>query len=245
MNDSFLPQEYTEQKIDRRTHVMAMLLFFIVMGAVFTAFIWKRDEWKRVESVRQDVEQRYEQAGVEVEELMALKVTQQATVNRAELAAALVEKVPRSILLAELINHMPPGLGLLEFKLESSRILPPKSDKNKSAKGRKPRSGPRDNGQNEIPKPPQYDSRLSLTGFAPTDVHVSEFLAQLNAHPLLRNVNLVSSQETIKKDKTIREFKLTASLEHDADVRTLSTRDVPRSDSRNLLMSLGDATHDD
>ena len=245
MNDSFLPQEYTEQKIDRRTHVMAMLLFFIVMGAVFAAFIWKRDEWKRVESVRQEIEQRYEAAGVEVEELMALKVAQQTTVNRAELAAALVEKVPRSILLAELINHMPPGLGLLEFKLESSRILPPKSDKNKSAKGRKSRSGTRSVGEKVIPKPPQYDSRLSLTGFAPTDVHVSEFLAELNGHPLLRNVNLVSSKETIEEDRTIREFKLTASLQQNADVRSLASEETPASSSRNVFISSGVSSHDE
>ena len=244
MNDSFLPQEYTAQKIDRRTHVMAMLLFFVVMGAVFAAFIWKRDEWKRVESVREEIEQRYAEAGVEVEELMALKVTQQATIDRAELAAALVEKVPRSILLAELINHMPPGLGLLEFRLESSRILPPKSDKNKSAKGRKSRTGSRSAVSKVVPKPPQYDSRLSLTGFAPTDVHVSEFLAELNGHALLRNVNLVSSRETIKEDKTIREFKLTASLHRDADVRSLRQHGR-ESEPTGLFMSSGDTINDE
>jgi hypothetical protein len=245
MNDSFLPQEYTEQKIDRRTHVMAMLLFFIVMGAVFTAFIWKRDEWKRVESVRQEIEQRYEAAGVEVEELMALKIAQQTTVNRAELAAALVEKVPRSILLAELINHMPPGLGLLEFKLESSRILPSKSDANKSENGRKSRSNTRSATEKTIPKPPQYDSRISLTGFAPTDVHVSEFLSELNGHPLLRTVNLVSSKETIEEDRTIREFKLTASLEQNADVRTLTSGNGLSSRVDATPVSPGDTDHDE
>lgn len=220
MNDSFLPTEYTEQRIDRRTHVMAMLLFIVVLAAVFAAFMWKRNEWKQVEQVRRDVELRYEAAGAEVEQVMKLKVAQQATVNRAELAAALVEKVPRSILLAELINHMPTGLGLIELKLESTRIIEP--DKSKKTKGRKNRTGTRVQKQDERPEAPRYDTRLSLTGFAPTDVHVSEFLSALNDHPLLENVNLVSSQETIAEDRTIREFKLTASLPANADVRVLA-----------------------
>lgn len=221
MNDSFLPNEYTEQRIDRRTHVMAMFLFVVVLVAVFAAFLWKRNEWKQAEHVRQEVEQRYEAAGAEVAQLMILKIAQQATITRAELAAALVEKVPRSILLAELINHMPPGLGLLEFKLESSRIVDPEQNKGKTANGRKARSDTRIQKQNERPEAPRYNTRLSLTGFAPTDVHVSEFLAALNEHPLLENVNLVSSQETVAEERTIREFKLTASLSSNADVRYL------------------------
>jgi len=222
MNDSFLPNEYTEQRIDRRTHVMAMLLFVVVLVAVFAAFLWKRNEWKQVEHVRQEVEERYEAAGAEVTQLMMLKVAQQVTITRAELAAALVEKVPRSILLAELINHMPAGLGLLEFKLESSRIVDPEKNKGKNSKGRKSRAGTRNQKQDERPEAPRYNTRLSLTGFAPTDVHVSEFLAALNDHMLLENVNLVSSQETVAEDRTIREFKLTAVLPSNADVRTLS-----------------------
>ncbi|MCH2133989.1 MAG: PilN domain-containing protein [Phycisphaerales bacterium] len=224
MNDSFLPTEYTEQRIDRRTHILAMLLFIVVMAAVFTAFLWKRNEWKQVELVRQDVETRYQAAGEKVNHLMELKEAQQATVRRAELAAALVEKVPRSILLAELINNMPPGLGLHELTLDSTRLIAPKETA--SATGRKPRSDTRTAKANEPPEPPRYHTRLALTGFAPTDVHVSEFLSALNDHPLLVDVNLVSSQETVSEDRTVREFKLTASLQPMADVRSLGGNHV-------------------
>lgn len=241
MNDSFLPNEYTEQRIDRRTHVMAMFLFAVVLVAVFAAFLWKRNEWKQVERVRQEVEERYEAAGTEVAQLMILKFAQQATITRAELAAALVEKVPRSVLLAELINHMPSGLGLLEFKLESSRIVDPEKNKGKNSQGRKPRSGTRTQKQDVRPVAPRYNTLLSLTGFAPTDVHVSEFLAALNGHPLLENVNLVSSQETVAEERTIREFKLTAVLSPNADVRTLSFSNTSGSDFLSRLSRVGES----
>ena len=220
MNDSFLPAEYTEQRVDRRTHILAFLLFAVVMTAVCAAFFWKRDQWKQVERIRQDVELRYQAAGAEVGQLLALKESQQATVHKAELAAALVEKVPRSILLAELINSMPTGLGLHAMRLESSRILP--EPPAAATGGRKSRAAPRSPAASVQPLAPVYTSRLALTGFAPTDVHVSEFLAALNAHPLLTGVNLVSSQETTVEDRMIREFKLTAQLKPSADVRELS-----------------------
>lgn len=242
MNDSFLPNEYTEQRIDRRTHVMAMFLFVVVLAAVFAAFLWKRHEWKQVENVRQEVEERYEAAGAEVAQLMMLKIAQQVTISRAELAAALVEKVPRSILLAELINHMPAGLGLLEFKLESSRIVDPDKNKGKKTKGRKQRAGTRTEKKDEVLEAPRYNTRLSLTGFAPTDVHVSEFLAALNEHLLLENVNLVSSQETVAENRTIREFKLTAMLPPNADVRTLGSLNNREGDLRSRLTKVEEST---
>ena len=155
MNDSFLPTEYTEQRIDRRPHILAMLLFIVVMAAVFTAFLWKRNEWKQVELVRQDVETRYQAAGEKVNHLMELKEAQQATVRRAELAAALVEKVPRSILLAELINNMPPGLGLHELTLDSTRLIAPKKPLPPQAASPDPTPGP--------PRPMNHPSLPGIT----------------------------------------------------------------------------------
>ena len=244
MSDCFLPNEYTEQRIDRRTHILAMLLFIVVMAAVFAAFLWKRNEWKRVEVIRHEVETRYEAAGTEVAQLMLLKMAQQMTISRAELAAALVEKVPRSILLAELINNMPPGLGLVEFKLESTRIVEQPPPNEKAAQGRKARSGTRKAEAEEAPRPPRYLTQLSLTGFAPTDVHVSEFLSALNDHPLLVNVNLVSSEETVAEDRTIREFKLTASIPADADVRLLSNGLTASARSRDRVAKAEGALHE-
>jgi Tfp pilus assembly protein PilN len=237
MNDSFLPPEYTELRTDRRTHVLAMLLFAIILVAVLAAFAWKRDEWRQIEQVHREVEARYIAAGAEVEQLMTLKKAQETTLRRAELAAALVEKVPRSILLAELVNSMPPGLGLHEFRLDSKRIIvKPPTD---ASAGRKPRGGTRSPVKDSRPEPPQYDTKLSLTGFAPTDVHVSEFLAALNAHPLLDNVNLVSSKETMSQDRTVREFKLTATLARKADVRFLAAGRFENGHQQSLVRAQG------
>ena len=219
MNDSFLPVEYTEQRRDRGTHILAMLLFITVMTGVVSAFLWKRTEWRKVEEVRKQVEIRYEQAGIEVGQLMLLQQAQQATIEKAELAAALVEKVPRSILLAELINHMPPGLGLDELKLESTRIII-KPDP-KDTKGHKGRSAVRSAEDKGPPAAPIYDTRLSLTGFAATDVHVSEFLAALNDHVLFQDVNLVSSRENISDNQVSREFRIKMKLRREADSRAL------------------------
>ena len=236
MNDSFLPVEYTEQRRDRRTHILAMLLFITVMGGVVSAFIWKRSEWRKIEQVRQAVETRYNAAGIEVGQLMLLQKAQQATIEKAELAAALVEKVPRSILLAELINHMPSGLGLHDLKLESTRIIAKPASTEQA--GNKGRSATRRTETAGPPTAPVYDTRLSLTGFAATDVHVSEFLSELNEHALFEDVNLVSSQENISDNQVTRQFKIRMRLRRDADSRSLAGTGIGSNRNRDALVEV-------
>src|SRR5207248_9374837 len=44
---------------------------------------------------------------------------QRTMAHQAELTASLLEKVPRSFVLAELTNGMPPGVSLLDFQLDA------------------------------------------------------------------------------------------------------------------------------
>jgi hypothetical protein len=58
---------------------------------------------------------------------------------------------------------------------------------------------------------------VSLLGFAPTDVHVSAFLAALNEHPLLENVSLHFSEEIDLNELSVRQFRIKVELGPDAD----------------------------
>ena len=43
-NTSFLPEDYLDQKADRRTNVVSLTLFGIVMVAVFAAFLFTNQQ---------------------------------------------------------------------------------------------------------------------------------------------------------------------------------------------------------
>ncbi|MFQ5766249.1 MAG: hypothetical protein ACE5GT_15110, partial [Rhodospirillales bacterium] len=68
----------------------------------------------------------YHDAAFQIERLNELQEQKDQMLHKAELAAALVERVPRSILMAELINRMPPRLGLVEFELKSDKMKAPR-----------------------------------------------------------------------------------------------------------------------
>ena len=75
----------------------------------------------------------------------------------------------------------------------------------------------------------RYRTDIALLGFAPTDLQVSTFLAELNAHPLLEQVALQFSEETEMDGVSVRQFRMTCSLGPDADIRAIEPR---RADAR-------------
>ncbi|MDP6987661.1 MAG: PilN domain-containing protein [Phycisphaerales bacterium] len=212
-NDDFLPSEYIEHKQDRRMHFAAISLFAVVLSGVVIAFFITRSDWHRVKEIREQVSIRYAEAADQVRILSELEDRQARISERAELAASLIDRLPRSVLLSEFINRMPEGLGLLEFEL-TSHLLPPTQPESESGPSNRPRRGHTTAEAQADPRvePPRWRTEVSLLGFAPTDVHVSAFLSALNEHPLLENVSLHFSEEIDLNELAVRQFRIQVEL---------------------------------
>ncbi|MDP7070834.1 MAG: hypothetical protein QF561_05750 [Phycisphaerales bacterium] len=221
--DDFLPQEYIEHRQDRRMHMAAVGLFAIVLCGVAIAFAVTRADWRHIRGIRDQVSLRYEEAADQVRTLATLEERQARIAERAELAASLIDRLPRSVLLAEFINRMPSDLGLLEFELTAHQLAPAHAA-DADAPANLPSRGRTSAEVAEDPRvePPRWRTEISLLGFAPTDVHVSAFLAALNEHPLLEDVNLQFSEEIDLNDVAVRQFRIKARLGPDADCRSLT-----------------------
>jgi Tfp pilus assembly protein PilN len=249
---SFLPEDYLDQKAERRTNLISLSLFGIVMVSVFAAFLVTNRQWSQVKSARASINEQYEHAAAQIETLNELEQQKNQMLTKARLAAALVERVPRSILLAELINRMPNRLGLLEFELESQVVKPARERPGRRATTS--RLGPkRAMTREEAAKlqeekkiePPRYHVSLRMVGVAPTDVEVSQYISQLNAYPLLKDVNLEYSEERKFEGEKMRQFEIKMTLNPKADVRdadpTMKRNSVgdPMSDQRKILPGVG------
>ena len=248
---SFLPEDYLAQKQERRTNFVCLLLFAIVMSSVVGAFLVTNQQWAQVKSDQRVINTRYQEAGKQIHELAELERQRDEMLHKAEIAAALVERVPRSILLAELINRMPSQLGLLEFELRSTRLQAPRTTDRDSGRPERlsgrGRAATREEKGEETDRVdvPRYRVTLGLTGVAPTDIEVSRFLMELNSYRLLRDVTLVYSEEREIEGRKVRQFRINMLLAPDADVRQIDPLQIPR--MRNPMrdeMMIGDSPMD-
>lgn len=217
---SFLPEDYLAKKARRRANILCGALSVVVMGTIGTAFALSERSMQGLDADLAAVEARYAEAASQIEAVKTMHAKQRQIVQHAELAAALVERVPRSNLLAAFTNALPPGVSLLELSLESKPRTPPPTAAPTGGTAFDARvaaaagGGPR----KAAAEPPRYDVFLRLTGVADNEVQVGEFITKLNRSPLLRDVNPVLIDAFVKDKATLRRFQLEMMVHPDADV---------------------------
>jgi Tfp pilus assembly protein PilN len=218
---SFLPDDYLERKGRRRANAVCAALSVVVMGAIASAFWLTERTMSDVEARAAKVDAAFTEAARSIEQVNKMKAQQRKIVHQAELAASLVEKVPRSNILAAFTNALPPGTSLLDLSLESrvkaAPVAPvdPRANKKKNNNngGKDPNAAP------PPPAPVQYDVHIKLTGIADSDVQVAEFMSKLTACPLVKDVNLVITDVFKQSDREMRKFQIEMVQHPQAEVK--------------------------
>jgi Tfp pilus assembly protein PilN len=218
---SFLPEDYVREARERRSGLVALVLFIVVMGAVFSAFLVTNRQWAAVRSEQNTINEQTESAAKQIAEMKRLEGMRSQMVEKAELARGLIEPVPRSVLLACMVNTMPANLSLLEFDMKSEELRSNKqaAQVKADAKARRMTKGP---AQPETPAKPEAVRRrvvVTVTGVAPDDLDVSRWMGALARIPFLSGIRLEVSEEKELKGVALRQFKISMRIEPEADVR--------------------------
>ena len=201
---SFLPDDYLQRKNRRRANLLCGTLSLLVMGAIASAFMLTERTMKDLEERQKDVDAAYAGAAKRIEQINQLRKQQRTIYQRVELAASLVEKVPRSNLLAEFTNCLPDGVSLVDFSMEGkeakqataaageeSSFEKKKKERAKKGKGKK---GAKTEEEEPQVKAKVYDFTLKVTGLADTDEQVSDYVDALEASDLIKDVNWALSE---------------------------------------------------
>lgn len=225
---SFLPDDYLERKAQRRTNVICALLFAVVISAIGGTFTMDERSTAAVQTEHKSVEQKYTEAAKRIQLKQDLEKKQATMERQAELSASLLEKVPRSFMLAKVTNSLPAGVSLIDMIMESklrSSVTSTAGPKPAFEQKRAKTDPKKDPNAKDAPAAPQqqakvYDVNLKITGVALTDVHVAQFIAKLNTLNIFKDVNLVISDEykDSEEGRQLRKFSLEASLNPAAEV---------------------------
>lgn len=236
---SFLPDDYLERKARRRTNAICAILFCVVIGAIGAAFTVTERSMKEIDAQFAAVQQQYTDAAKRIEQVQQMQEKQRTMAHQAELTASLLEKVPRSFILAELTNGMPSGVSLLDFNLDARLLTgpppPPKTQfeiRKAEVSGVAPGTGVPTSSQ-----PRSYEVTMRATGVAMDDVQVSQFITKMNQSRFLRDVNLLYTDEFTPGQKDgdkLRKFQIEMSLDPHAVVDAETAQNQMKSASTAL-----------
>ena len=157
--------------------------------------------------------QRFIAAKDRIEEMDAYELRVERMVDKAHIAVGLVDTVPRSNLLAQIVRQMPLELSLTRFSLQTTEIKPVKAKpKAVATLGSKRRSGGGGRSAEEVeavrPEPRRWKAEIQLDGLAPSLDEVSRFIDALVGgdvdsailHGVWVNFNDSSTNEIVSAD---------------------------------------------
>ncbi len=214
---NLLPRDYLKRRLERRNDVILTVLFALVMAGVISATAMSERSWDHTVNVAEQVDKSYAQAAQLIEQLQHLEEKKNNVLQRAEQTASLMERVPRSYLLATVTNALPPDASMTSFHLTTERIeqgaAAQSADAGESASRFQAVSAQR------FPGEVVARVKLEVSGLAGTDVDVARFMSNMSVNPLVESVDLVYSEERLVEDDTpVRAFQVTVCMKPGADV---------------------------
>ena len=248
LDSSFLPEDYLKKKAERRTNVLAIVLFVVVTFGVVGAFFVTNRQWHDVRQYQKSVNVRFARAAEDIERLKELEEQGDQLQEKAELTMVLIEKVPRTRLLAELINRMPKNMKLMELQIESERLDKPlrakrarRAPANDTASSLTKRQR-RGKGAEKADEPPpvmapRYDTSITILGVGPKNTEVARYLSSLQQCDLLTNVELVSTEQTTINDRDLVKYRIEADLRSGVDARSVEPLKAKRKEDPFRLAS--------
>lgn len=214
---NLLPEDYVERRWRRRAKLVCLILFILVMAGVLGAQGVSECSARRARQVLRRVDADYAEAARLIQQMQRLEAQERSLRSSAELTASLIERVPRSTLLAVIAQALPEHASLLSLELQVQRVV----------RGPGPAAGRARTrfdalSHKQAPDPPSTSLIMEITGLAGTDVEVGRLIANLARNPLIASVDLVYSQEKLIDKTLVREFQVKAELKPKADAIDLA-----------------------
>ena len=219
-HQDFLPQEYLDKRIQRRTNFISLTLFVIVMGSVIAAYMVTDQQRVAKKHEMRQVGAQFNRAAEQIDELESLKQRKAQMLAKAEVTGMLTERPNRTLLLSELINRMPATLSLLSFEMNTSIVRRAAVEQTAMQRGRNEARRRRAGGGDDEPQSQVQPTEVSIeiVGVAPTNAELSQFLSAIQRCPLYKDVNMVSSVQTNVEGQAMYRFRLVMNVDQELDL---------------------------
>lgn len=224
-NINFVPDDYVQNNESRRTNLIYLVLFAVVMVALCSSFITIKIRQKACIIKEKLVSTKMAKIQKAIKQFEELQSKRGAMMRTALTTAELLEPVPRSVLLASLTNNLPQGVSLLKVSLvqkepkQTSRVA--STSKYQAEQAKKVAAA-----KEKVSREKLLETHIDIDGMAPSDLQVAAYIERLSNSSLLDNVALVESKEhKVEDSTTFRQFKLTAMLTKDVP---LTKEDIKR-----------------
>ncbi|MCD6365740.1 MAG: hypothetical protein J7M14_07680, partial [Planctomycetes bacterium] len=172
---NLLPDDYIKRRLQSRANIVCLGLFVVIIVAIICAYWVTSASVRRTVEVRDRINAKYIEATRLIEQMQQLEAQKSLMLQKAQATALLVERVPRSVLLAVITNARPDNTSLLQISLTTTK-------QNSPAKGQlttDAKSVLTTQSREEAATAAARIVEMTISGLTTTDANVAKFMANL------------------------------------------------------------------
>lgn len=205
---NFLPDGFHEREKTKHVGFVGGVVLAVATACVVCVFGVNRLRLMSISSAQEQVEAQCKEAAKQIDELKQLQLRERDMLRKIAVTSSILERVPRSYLLAQITNALPDLTSLTLVRMKTTIKRKSASSRNKAKRNSKAR-GAKTGKEVKKAEEKQRQIIFTVSGLAPTDVEVASFMSRLSACPLFGNVDLVRSEKSdYSKEVRLRQFTL-------------------------------------
>ena len=227
-SNSFLPEDYVARKTETRVNVLILSLFALVMAGVVGAFVVTNQRWQKLRDQQTLVNEQFKLEGKKIEVLKGLEGQRAQMMEKAEITASLLDRVPRWAVLGEVTLRTPMGMRLDSLAIKSTRTDPvvvqtaPEKKPAVKTLADKIKGAPPPTPERPKVQPTMFTYAMTIVGGADHNAEVADFIGALKSSPIFDKVELTYIREATVQGRTFRKFELSANIRTDTDTAVLA-----------------------
>jgi len=210
-----VPDDYIQTNESKRTNMIYIVLFSVVMVSMVGAFGTIKMRQRTLDQHEKMVDEQLSKKQAQISKVEELQAQRNDMCNTAMTTMDLLEVVPKTVILACLTNNLPKGTSLVNLEIlqkqdkVTSKASKSKYDAKKDAATAKAKP---------VSIEKSLDTYISIDGIATSDLEVASYIENLSKSILLTQVSLIESKELSSKAKdnpfaqNFRHYKLSAMI---------------------------------
>ena len=203
----FLPERILQQRARRRRLVRQGYLLGVCVAAMGLLAYFNSVRVARARGERVRLCERSEELARQIEMIAPLESELAELLIKQRIESELGSRTDCTAVLAELCRIMPPNMALVSLDLKSMDVQVKSADGG-GATGSARASGAAPSGPTRTVR----RARLVITGLAPTDVDVANFIGQLSGSCVFEDVKMGYAKTAVVDGRMAREFQASCYL---------------------------------
>ncbi|QDU33975.1 Fimbrial assembly protein (PilN) [Poriferisphaera corsica] len=205
---NLMPDEYKDYQATKKASTVFVAAFSIIFLGIVAVYLVTNSKINDLRAKQSNMFEQYTGAASDIDQLNKLKEKKKQIVGVAKIAGELIEVVPRSRIIAEIVNCMPDKMTLSGMEIKTKKVTVARLSNVSSIKQQK-------NKKKAMAPRKQEQQSVIIEGYASNDLEIAEIVTKLKNNMIFTSTEIKYIEDSIIDNAKYRKFNLECVIDNE------------------------------